>query len=114
MSRMNGFNRLFRWPSPDIRRDVDDELQLHIEMKTRDLIDAGVDLGAGRDGGGHDEGPRHYGRYAAALGIQELRLAYEGEFAPVFHDCEVGAMPLWGLKIHPRPLIDQNQRVGQG
>ena len=48
MSRMNGFNRLFRWPSPDIRRDVDDELQLHIEMKTRDLIDAGVDPLAAR------------------------------------------------------------------
>ncbi len=43
MSLMNGFKRLFRWPSPDIRRDVDDELQLHIEMKTRDLIDAGID-----------------------------------------------------------------------
>ena len=43
MSLMNGFKRLFRWPSPDIRRDVDDELQLHMEMKTRDLIDAGID-----------------------------------------------------------------------
>ncbi|MCH7639193.1 MAG: ABC transporter permease [Bacteroidetes bacterium] len=45
---MKGFKRLFRWPSPDIRRDVDDELQLHIEMKTRDLIDAGVDPLAAR------------------------------------------------------------------
>ncbi len=43
MLLMKGFKRLFRWPSPDIRRDVDDELQLHIEMKTRDLIDAGID-----------------------------------------------------------------------
>ena len=48
MSLMKGFKRLFRWPSPDIRRDVDDELQLHIEMKTRDLIDAGVDPLAAR------------------------------------------------------------------
>ena len=48
MSLMKGFKRLFRWPSPDIRRDVDDELQLHIEMKTRDLIEAGVDPDAAR------------------------------------------------------------------
>lgn len=48
MSCMNGFKRLFRWPNPDIRRDVDDELQLHIEMKTRDLIEAGADPDAAR------------------------------------------------------------------
>ena len=48
MSLMKGFKRLFRWPSPDIRRDVDDELQLHIEMKTRDLIEAGVETLAAR------------------------------------------------------------------
>jgi len=48
MSLMKGFKRLLRWPSPDIRRDVDDELQLHIEMKTRDLIEAGVDPLAAR------------------------------------------------------------------
>ena len=48
MSLMKGFKGLFRWPSPDSRRDVDDELQLHIEMKTRDLIDAGVDPLAAR------------------------------------------------------------------
>ncbi len=43
MSLMKGFKRLFRWPRPDVRRDVDDELQLHIEMKTQDLVDAGID-----------------------------------------------------------------------
>lgn len=48
MSLMKGFKRLLRWPSPDIRRDVDDELQLHIEMKRRDLIEAGVDPLAAR------------------------------------------------------------------
>ncbi len=30
---------------------------------------------------------------AAGLGVQELRLAHEEEFAAAFSDCEVGAMP---------------------
>ncbi len=48
MSLMKGFKRLFRWPNPDVRRDVDTELRLHIEMKTRDLIEAGIDPEAAR------------------------------------------------------------------
>jgi len=33
---------------------------------------------------------------AAALGVKEIRLAHEEEFAAAFPDCEVGAMPPFG------------------
>jgi Ala-tRNA(Pro) deacylase len=33
---------------------------------------------------------------ADILGVDEVRLAEESEFAPVFGDCEVGAMPPFG------------------
>ncbi len=35
-------------------------------------------------------------RLAAALSMQDVRLADEGEFAATFPDCEVGAMPPFG------------------
>ena len=43
-------------------------------------------------------------RAAAALGAVSLRLATEAEFAPLFPDCEAGAMPpfgnLYGLPVY--------------
>lgn len=36
------------------------------------------------------------GKAAAALGAKQVRLAQEEEFAPIFSDCEVGAMPPFG------------------
>jgi predicted permease len=43
MRLMSGFKRLLRLPNADVRRDVEDELQSHIEMKVRDLVEAGLD-----------------------------------------------------------------------
>ncbi len=37
-----------------------------------------------------------FGKTAAALGVKEVRLAREDEFAESFPDCEVGAMPPFG------------------
>lgn len=36
------------------------------------------------------------GKATAALGAEDVRLAQEEEFAPLFPDCEVGAMPPFG------------------
>lgn len=38
----------------------------------------------------------HIAGVAARLGAHEVRLACESEFAPLFPDCEVGAMPPFG------------------
>ncbi|NJD11488.1 MAG: YbaK/EbsC family protein [Gemmatimonadetes bacterium] len=38
----------------------------------------------------------HFDRVAMVLGAHEVRLACESEFAPLFPDCEVGAMPPFG------------------
>ena len=37
-----------------------------------------------------------FGKLKAVLGANDVRLAEEGEFAPAFPDCEVGAMPPFG------------------
>ena len=45
MRRIRGIRRAFRlpWSSPSrVRREVDDELRFHLEMKTQELIDAGL------------------------------------------------------------------------
>lgn len=38
----------------------------------------------------------HFDRVAGELQANEVRLACESEFAPLFPDCEVGAMPPFG------------------
>ena len=38
----------------------------------------------------------HFDRVAKVLAAHEVRLACESEFAPLFPDCEVGAMPPFG------------------
>lgn len=45
---MSGFKRLFRLPNPEVRRDVEDELQSHVEMKAAELVEAGLDPDAAR------------------------------------------------------------------
>jgi Ala-tRNA(Pro) deacylase len=51
----------------------------------------------------------------AALGVKELRLAHEGEFAPVFPDCELGAMPpfgnLYGLPVSVDKALAEDETI---
>ena len=45
MRRIRGIRRAFRLPwssQTRVRREVDDELRFHLEMKTQELIDAGL------------------------------------------------------------------------
>ena len=45
MPRIPGIRRAFRLPwgsASRVRREVDDELRFHLEMKTKELIDSGV------------------------------------------------------------------------
>lgn len=44
----------------------------------------------------------------AALGVREVRLAREEEFAQVFPDCEVGAMPPFGNLYHVPVIVDRS------
>ncbi len=46
-------------------------------------------------------------KVAAALGVKEARLAREEEFAPVFPDCEVGAMPPFGNLYQVPVYVDK-------
>jgi predicted permease len=49
--RPHGIRRLFRFPSrsrDDIRQDVGDEFAFHLDMRTRDLIESGLDERAAR------------------------------------------------------------------
>lgn len=52
---------------------------------------------------------------AAGLGVQTLRLATEREFAFVFPDCEVGAMPpfgnLYGLPVYVDGLLAEDELI---
>ena len=52
---------------------------------------------------------------AASLGVQSLRLATEREFAPVFPDCEVGAMPpfgnLYGVPVYVDRLLSEDELI---
>ncbi len=43
MAMMSGFRRFFRRPTPEVRQDVDAELESHLEMKARELIDHGLE-----------------------------------------------------------------------
>ena len=52
MSRIRGLRRAFRLPwsaASRVGREVDDELRFHLDMKTQELIDAGVSPTAARD-----------------------------------------------------------------
>jgi hypothetical protein len=45
MRRIRGIRRAFRLPwssASRVRREVDDELRFHLDMKTQELIDAGL------------------------------------------------------------------------
>lgn len=44
---------------------------------------------------------------AESLGAHEVRLACESEFAPLFPDCEVGAMPPFGNLYHVPVYVDE-------
>lgn len=44
---------------------------------------------------------------ASALGAKEVRLAHEDEFAALFPDCEVGAMPPFGNLYNTPVYVDQ-------
>ena len=43
MALMPGFRRFFRRPPPEVQQDVDAELDMHLEMKARELIDDGLE-----------------------------------------------------------------------
>lgn len=54
-------------------------------------------------------------RAAAAAGAKRLRLAHEDEFAGLFPDCEVGAMPpfghLYGLPVYVDSALAEDERI---
>jgi putative ABC transport system permease protein len=41
MNEWTGWRRLLRLPGADVKRSVNDELEFHLEMRTRDLVSAG-------------------------------------------------------------------------
>ena len=51
----------------------------------------------------------------AALGAQEIRLAYEAEFAATFPDCEVGTMPpfgnLYGIQVYVEKRLSEEETM---
>ncbi len=52
---------------------------------------------------------------ADVLGVDEVRLAEESEFAPIFDDCEVGAMPPFGnlyeVPVYIDESLEQDDRI---
>jgi Ala-tRNA(Pro) deacylase len=48
------------------------------------------------------------GRVAAEFGTEDIRLAKEDEFAGLFEDCEVGAMPPFGSLYSMPVWVDQS------
>jgi Ala-tRNA(Pro) deacylase len=52
---------------------------------------------------------------AAALGVKEVRLALEEEFADTFADCEVGAMPpfgnLYGVAVYVEETLAEDETI---
>lgn len=61
--------------------------------------------------------PRHVslGKAAEATGAREVRLAHEDEFAAVFPDCEVGAMPpfgnLYGIRVYVDDELARDETI---
>ncbi len=60
MALTPGFRRLFQRPTPEVRQDVDAELEMHLEMKARELTDDG--LGPEE---AHREARRRFGNLAS-------------------------------------------------
>ena len=54
-------------------------------------------------------------RAAEVLGVKEVRLAREDEFAGAFPDCEVGAMPpfgnLYGVPVYVDGIVAGDERI---
>jgi Ala-tRNA(Pro) deacylase len=52
---------------------------------------------------------------AQVLGVEHIRLAHEAEFAPLFPDCEVGAMPalgnLYGFPVYVDEALTQDPEI---
>ena len=52
---------------------------------------------------------------AAALGVDETRLAQEEEFADTFSDCEIGAMPpfgnLYGVPVYVERTLAEDETI---
>lgn len=52
---------------------------------------------------------------AQALGVEHVRLAHEAEFAPLFPDCEVGAMPalgnLYGFPVYVDESLTEDPEI---
>jgi Ala-tRNA(Pro) deacylase len=52
---------------------------------------------------------------AAALGAQDVRLASEHEFAEIFRDCDVGAMPpfgnLYGIPVYVDQTLTEDESI---
>ncbi len=50
-----------------------------------------------------------------ALGVKEIRLAHEGEFAATFPDCEVGTMPpfvnLYGIQAYVDKSLAEQETI---
>jgi Ala-tRNA(Pro) deacylase len=50
-----------------------------------------------------------------ALGVKEVRLAYEQEFIDKFPDCDVGAMPpfgnLYGMEVYVAQSLAENEEI---
>jgi putative ABC transport system permease protein len=93
---MSGFKRLLRLPNPDVRRDVDDELQSHIEMKAAELVEAGMDAEAARG-----EAHRRFGnlrsirRRCNGIQSQHARNTASGEFVDsLWQDVRIGTRTL--------------------
>lgn len=96
MRLMAGFKRLLRHPNPDVRRDVDDELQSHIEMKAAELVEAGLDPDVAQT-----EARRCFGnlrsikRSCNGIQSQHARSSARGEFMDaLWQDVRIGTRML--------------------
>ncbi|MEW6206932.1 MAG: YbaK/EbsC family protein [Acidobacteriota bacterium] len=54
-------------------------------------------------------------RLKAALGAEQVRVAYETEFSSLFPECEVGAMPpfgnLYGLEVYVDSSLAEDEEI---
>jgi Ala-tRNA(Pro) deacylase len=52
---------------------------------------------------------------AEAMEVEQVRLAEEEEFAPIFSDCEVGAMPpfgnLYNVPVYMDETLEEDERI---
>jgi predicted permease len=92
MRLMAGFKRLLRLPHPDVRRDVDDELKSHIEMKAAELVEAGLDPDAARAEAHNRFGNlRSIRRRCNGIQSEHVRNTARGEFVDaLWQDLRIG------------------------